>query len=364
MLRNAVADPAANSDTKRIRGLDTLRFFLALWVVLRHFGFIPIHFNEAHLAGKLASGVIANLFCGPAAVVVFFVISGFCIHYPYRSGRKLLLVPYFARRHLRIWTPIIVALLLAKPVGVKFDFLNESILWSLLAEEIYYVIYPALLALRHRFAWRPMLIASYLAAVAVILTNPRAGNYPSYGPYLNGILGLPCWLLGCLLAEKLTTIFQANRISALEIWKWRMGMWALSSFCSALRFHSPLGFPWTLTLFAPVTYVWLQKELLYYRDHAPLRLFESAGKGSYSIYLMHAIAAAFFLSLSLSLRPTAQWCALLAFTLVLCGVFYFIVEKPSHALARKLANRLAMWNRVDAPTPLAPEITPAASPSV
>jgi len=31
-------------------------------------------------------GVITNLFCGPAAVTVFFVIKGFCFHFPQRNG--------------------------------------------------------------------------------------------------------------------------------------------------------------------------------------------------------------------------------------------------------------------------------------
>jgi peptidoglycan/LPS O-acetylase OafA/YrhL len=132
-------------------------------------------------------------------------------------------------------------------------------------------------------------------------------------------------------------------------------MWALGSLTSALRFHSPLGFPWTLTLFGPIAYLWLQKEILYYRDRAPLRIFESAGKGSYSIYLTHPVAAAMFVSLPLSLGATAHWFAQLAFTLLVCSVFYFGIEKPSHMLARKLAERLSAARSTD-------ELPPATEP--
>ncbi|MHC5826388.1 MAG: acyltransferase family protein, partial [Nostoc sp.] len=97
-----------NPYRKRVRGLDTLRFFFALWVVFGHLGFLPLAIDKSNIFGKIISGIYGNLFSGPAAVIGFFVISGFCIHYPYRYDKKLFLVPYFSRRHVRIWIPIVV----------------------------------------------------------------------------------------------------------------------------------------------------------------------------------------------------------------------------------------------------------------
>lgn len=327
-------------DRKRVLGLDTIRLFLALWVVFGHLGIFPLKIDEGNILGKVLAGIYNNFFSAPAAVIVFFVISGFCIHYPFRGNKKLFLIPYFARRHLRIWIPIVAAVLLGSRLGVKLTLLQNSILWSLLAEEIYYLIYPGLLFLRRRFGWQAILIISYLAAVLVILRDPMAGNYPSYGPYLNWILGLPCWLLGCCLAEKQNRLFTSA--AQIKIWNWRFAAWFISFICSALRFHSPIKYPWSLTLFAVFTFFWLDKEILYYRANAPVPLLERAGRGSYSIYLIHLLGPALYAYWSLpTFSPAIHWLLQIIFTLLLCYVFYLLVEKPSHALARKVAEKLS-----------------------
>ncbi|MBD1872864.1 acyltransferase [Nodosilinea sp. FACHB-131] len=330
------------ANRERVRGLDTLRFFLALWVVFGHLGIFPIGIDENNVLGKIFAGIYGNFFSAPAAVIVFFVISGFCIHYPFRNNKKLLLIPYFARRHLRIWVPVIATLLIGLPLGVKLTLLQNSILWSLLAEEIYYLIYPGLLLLRRRFGWRNILIASYIMAILVILSDPLAGNYPSYGPYLNWVLGLPCWLLGCCLAEETDRLFTSDTQLKVNIWNWRLAAWFLSFTCSALRFHSPIKYPWTLTLFAVFAFFWLEKEVLYYRINAPVPLFEKAGKGSYSIYLVHLLGPALYTYWSLpTFSPVMHWLIQIIFTLLLCYVFYLLVEKPSHLLARAVAEKLS-----------------------
>ena len=328
--------------SKRVSGLDTLRFFLALWVVFSHFGFVPFAINKNNTVGKIVSGIYGNSFSGQAAVIVFFVISGFCIHYPYRHDKKLFLIPYFSRRHLRIWLPIAVAVLMAHPLKVKLTVLQGSILWSLLAEEIYYLIYPGLLFIRRRIGWQKILFVSYISALLVILRHPSAGNYPSYGPYLNWLLGLPCWLLGCCLAEKADGLCTSASNSDVHIWRWRFAAWSLSWFFSVLRFHSPIKYPWTLTLFAVFAFFWLEKEILYYQKHAPWPLFESAGKGSYSIYLIHLLGPALYAYLAFPVFGViVQWVVQLIFTLLLCYSFCLVVERPSHLLARRLAEKLS-----------------------
>jgi peptidoglycan/LPS O-acetylase OafA/YrhL len=326
----------------RVRGLDTLRFVLALWVVLGHSQLPQLGIDDHHLVGKLLHGIYNNLISGPAAVIVFFVISGFCIHYPYRRDKKLLLIPYFARRHLRIWVPIIVAVLVGRPLGVNLGDLQDSILWSLLAEEIYYLIYPALLFFKRRFGWIKILSLSYVGAISVIMQNPSAANYPSYGPYLNWLLGLPCWLLGCCLVDRVDRPRGNATGSEIHIWRWRMAAWFLSWVCSAMRFHTPVKYPWTLTLFAVFAYFWLEKEILYYQTKAPSTSLENAGKGSYSIYLVHLIGFALFSLLPLPASNTiSYWFVQIVFTVIVCYIFYLLVEKPSHLLARRLAERLS-----------------------
>jgi peptidoglycan/LPS O-acetylase OafA/YrhL len=327
---------------KRVRGLDTLRFFLALWVVAAHF-WVPLGIDKSSAIGKLIIGIYTNFINGPAAVIVFFVISGFCIHYPFRHGKELALIPYFSRRHLRIWVPIIVAILCGIPLNVKFSFMERSIMWSLVAEEIYYLIYPLILAARRKFGWQKLLIFAYAGAGAIILSNPTINDYPSYGPYLTWLLGSPTWLLGCCLAERADKLCDAaTHNPILHIWRWRFAAWMLSFICSAANFHSPLKFPLNLSLFAVFAFFWLSREIVYFQSHAPNRIFENAGKGSYSIYLFHLLAPPLYILLKLpTFSPVLQWCVQIAFSLPICYVFYLLVERPSHNLARKVAELLA-----------------------
>jgi peptidoglycan/LPS O-acetylase OafA/YrhL len=321
--------------------MDSIRFFLALLVVAAHF-WIPLGIDESNPIGKLIVGVYANFINGPAAVIVFFVISGFCIHYPFRHGKELAIIPYFSRRHLRIWVPIIAAILCGLPLGIEFSLMDRSIMWSLVAEEIYYLIYPLILAARRKFGWQKVLIFAYGGAGAIILSDPTINDYPSYGPYLTWLLGLPTWLLGCCLAERADKLRDdAVHNPIIHIWWWRFTAWLLSFICSVANFHSPIKFPLTLSLFAVFTFFWLSREIAYSQSHAPNRIFENAGKGSYSIYLFHLLAPPLYILLNLpTFSPILHWCVQIAFSLPICYVFYLVVERPSHNLARRVAELL------------------------
>jgi peptidoglycan/LPS O-acetylase OafA/YrhL len=322
----------------RVRGLDSLRFFMALWVVISHLGFLslPAAIDKSTTLGFIIIGTYNNAFCAPAAVIVFFVISGFCIQYPYRN-RAIPLKAFFVRRYIRILLPMAASLALALLVGLKVGDLNDSILWSLICEEIYYAIYPLLLLLQSRIGWGALIWSSAVISIGVALTDPAAGDYPSYG-WLNWLLALPCWLMGCYLAATLDR--PAPTVSSSCIWRWRIGIWMLSVICSVLRFHSFVAYPWTLNLFAIVAMFWLRREIAYYHTGRPSSIFEQAGKWSYSLYLVHLTAAQLLVLIGFQLvNPNLQTIIRLAFVLLICFLFYKVVEQPSHALARFTARK-------------------------
>lgn len=176
---------------------------------------------------------------------------------------------------------------------------------------------------------------SFGVSFAVIfLINPRAGNYPSYGLAFNWLLGLPCWLLGCKLAE---TSERLVKYSFDRIWLWRLGVWVASCLCLVLRFHSLLQYSYTLNFFAILVYFWLQKEIVYFRYNQPLDILEWAGKWSYSIYLMHVIASQVYKSFTLpNLGFILNWIMMIAWAILISYVFYVLVEKPSHNFAMKI----------------------------
>jgi len=330
---------SVDSASDRIAGLDSIRFVLACWVAVGHIGLFPLFqgIDTTTKIGWLLKGVYGAWVNGPAAVIVFFVISGFCIHFPYRQGDFPRLRRYYPRRYFRILAPLLTAVSIYALLRVDMPLLGRSIFWSIVCEEIYYLIYPCLLMLRRIFGWRPLLVLAFSLGVGVAWTDPGAGDYPSYGWHLNWLLGLPCWLLGCVLAEKSESF--RGVVSKKSIWSWRLAVWLASCVALGLRFHASIGFPHTLNLFAALAYFWLEREIAFFRATRPIYSLELAGRWSYSLYLMHVCGNVIFVGSPLpNLGFIVNWILQMGCVLGVSYGFYLIVEKPSHAFARWLGR--------------------------
>jgi peptidoglycan/LPS O-acetylase OafA/YrhL len=196
--------------------------------------------------------------------------------------------------------------------------------------------------------WPALMALAWVLSFLVLLTDPRAAIYPAYGPGLNWVLGLPCWLLGSRLAERLDS-FCSYPVSVIQIWMWRGVTWMLSSLSCILRFHTPIGYPWTLNLFAVFATLWLEREIRFY-NAGRNPLFEKLGEASYSLYLTHFSSTAILhaLPVAAAKAPGAKWFA----SMLLCGsvacLFYWLVERPSHRFARRFTKQ-ATWLGVTSP---------------
>ena len=132
----------------RVEGLDTIRFVCAVWVFWSHIGVLdtPAWVQPASTLGMVKRVLDTAFHNGPSAVIVFFVISGFCIHLPNARRTDFEVGAHYARRFLRILPPMLVALLLGGIIGAKGLSLSRetwqlpSILWSLVAELIPFLI--------------------------------------------------------------------------------------------------------------------------------------------------------------------------------------------------------------------------------
>lgn len=235
----------------------------------------------------------------------------------------------------------------------KFEFdlkrlVLPTILWSLVAEAVYYGLYPVLRLLAGALGWWRLVVFSYLPAVAVLICRPDVSAPQDFGYATTWLIFLPCWVLGCLLAEQRPLPVVARRA---RIWAWRLGMLALAMISLTLIYHVPHGLSfkpcsWILLLYAVLTYFWLQYEMAWAVASPPLGLLEWGGAWSYSIYLLHEPAAEFWRWLV----SHAGWLAgavvrfLLEPTLILmlCYLFYLLVEKPAQRMARQLGSRMRL----------------------
>jgi peptidoglycan/LPS O-acetylase OafA/YrhL len=333
--------------------LDALRFVLAVWVAVGHLGVFPLFAgvdSQTTLGRTLIHGW-SSIVWGPPAVIGFFVISGFCIHLPYRHGEKLVLSSYFVRRYIRILLPVCVFLLLCKlggssqPIFGRESILWKNLLWSLFCEEIYYAIYPFVRTAQVKFGWRGLLLVASSIAVGAAIALPNALDGSLVGTIEIAVILYPIWLLGCMLADQCDAL--APVTSAFEIWSWRFFAWLASWACEMTHFKGKLSLGVTLVCFGVVAFFWIRKEIGYGKHKNPMPILAMAGLWSYSLYLVHAPAAGFYSKVRVpNLGYVVNWCVFYAVILGAAYLFYRCVEKPSHQLARMLsAKRSLLANR-------------------
>jgi peptidoglycan/LPS O-acetylase OafA/YrhL len=324
--------------------IDALRFTLALWVVLDHLGVFPLFggIDIGTRLGRTLTHAWSSTIWGIPAVICFFVISGFCIHLPYRFGGPLLLGPFYIRRYVRILVPVGVFLFIYRHSGVSAPIIGRgsllwrSVLWSLACEEIYYAIYPLARWIRLKHGWKGLLSGTFVIGIAAAVAFPNALDGSLLGTLQIAVILYPIWLLGCFLVEECDRLPVIN--SALEIWKWRFFAWSGSWICEMVHFKGKLSLGRTLICFGVLAFFWIRQELAYSKHKSPLSALAWGGLWSYSVYLVHGPAALLFARLRTpDFGYTVNWCVYYAFVFGLSYIFYLCIEQPSHKLARMLS---------------------------
>lgn len=323
--------------------LDALRFILAFWVTIGHFGVFPLFAGVDPVTrfGHFLERGWSSLVWGVPAVIGFFVISGFCIHLPFRHDEPFPVGRYYARRYIRILVPVAAAILISRLLGDRHPIIGShsilwnSVLWSLACEEIYYAVYPLARFLRYRSSWGMLLVPTFLVGAVLAALRPEALDGSALGTIEAAVILFPVWLLGCVLAE------QSDHLIAVEstwvIWRWRFLAWFGSWICERLHFREKIPLTELVLWFGILTYFWIKKELAYSKVHHPWAPLVSAGLWSYSLYLMHPPAMTFLKKLPLpSLGYILDWSLSMVFVLAIAYFFYLLVERPSHRLARSI----------------------------
>lgn len=331
------------TDSDRLQGIDSIRAIAAITVMIGHLSIFPDRILHGHPSGLLlaiSKMVYNNSFNGPAAVIIFFVISGFCIHMPQTRRRSLDINKFYVRRAIRLGIPAICAISLFYYFGeIKLSNINDSVFWSVICEAIYYSIYPFLLILNRKISWTKIFLMSYLASLLLLLTHLSALQDPGPGyvalRMLTFIVGLPCWILGCWLAENRSRF---NPIRLSSIWVWRIIIFSAAFATNFLRFHSHIvffGACFTFNIFAIFVAIWIGFEVSSNRYLVVSSTLEWIGKWSYSLYLIHPIASALLARIGISsdYNSTFYHIGLVIFCFPASYIFYLLIERPAHLLA-------------------------------
>ncbi len=326
---------------ERIKGLDTFRFICAFIVVLGHL-------RAPELTGfygvKYVQGVLNNSFVGIAGVMIFFIISGFCIHYPYSSGRSLNIQTFYKQRILRIGIPAIIAVAL---YWLLFNVLL-GVVWSLICEVIYYLLYPIILNIQSRISLNKILVIAFFFSIVIsgftdYYSTEYNGNFHRNGFLITWIIGLPVWLLGVKAANDISYIKKSNP-SKWKIYSLRIFVWGAALICSVGRFHLIIPYAYSLLLFSFLGYYWVRNEIAFFKDKEENKFLELGGQISYSIYLVHMAIPFLWKMYFFDFNTATNW-FVFTFTVLCCLLasagYYYIIERPSHKFAKNFKFKLA-----------------------
>lgn len=235
----------------KLRALDALRGLAALYVVVFHaVGLLWAGASEDAVSPVV--WVVRNVFGhGQQAVLLFFVISGFCIHYrqAQTGATSVQLVRFAWRRFRRLYPPLLLALTataLFDWFGHQFNtsvyegastyriinawvissyspetlignllfqarlmvpaFGTDGPLWSLAFEFWFYALYPLTLLLFRQLGVRTTLVAiAAISGTAQLTLGVLLGSGWDAGDFIVGPLNVlfdwPVWIAGAAIAE-------------------------------------------------------------------------------------------------------------------------------------------------------------------
>lgn len=338
---------------KSIVELQALRGLAVLMVVLGH-----VHQSQERFMGPALLSDFA--YVGFAGVDMFFVISGFIIHYLYRQADGPD-ASYFLKRLNRIyplyWLYSALTLLAFLVMGNSFAEINAEqdllgsfalvplnqaqllpVGWTLVHELYFYLVYGLVLLAPAR--WRLVLLGLW-GLVTIASIGLGRGGWSPWATLVLSPFNL-LFLTGVLLAEFFGTAQRYKAVAAiLALGGLVLGAWYTQRYGLA-GLNDPTH---RIPVFAPVAIgtVWA---ILAYKPRLP-DLASKLGDWSYSIYLSHLLVITAIAVIGAPILNSLPMTGLLAYLVLLPAIILFgalsfqLVETPLLKLGRRVIATLS-----------------------
>ena len=336
-----------------IAALDQLRGLAALAVVVHH---------VAQQTGVVRIPMWGPLleWLGSWGVLLFFVLSGFCVHLPAarqlpdQRDLRIDFPRFYIQRARRILPPYFAALGVSALTGMYFpsplisqpsplDFLSHiflvhtftghayginAVFWSIAVEVQFYICYPIFISLRNRVGSGRLvlLLAAFgIAGYGVIsVLLPHGDRVPWQNMFL---VRWWQWALGAWLAEVYVRGTAGRVASTLVNFRGAWLVWLTVSLIPAWFNPSFHGFRPMIFIAAPLCGVALLSAAI--AGSTGVRGLGVIGEMSYSLYLVHPIALALLAVPVSQLALGASIPVLIVGSMVAGLAFYLCVERFS-----------------------------------
>jgi peptidoglycan/LPS O-acetylase OafA/YrhL len=395
----------------RCRSLDIVRGLAALSVVFTHWVRVPDALGTTNPFETTAAAAYM-LFQHVAwadnglhpGVVVFIVLSGFCIHMPVARQPALLRRAdfwhtYIRRRFWRIapvfWCGVALGLALIAATAFRPEFaraiacsdcpavpsgpalplalaarvgflsawlplpelaLGNRPLYTVVSEIWLYASYPLVLAVRQRLGWAAVALAALGLHLFAMITLPSWGFDAGIAEG-SPLAFLIFWVLGAAAAEWTASTRQARA------W-WEgipvlVGAGFVVSQYTLLLPRAPIAHTLILALAVAVSLaVWVRLEMVRPRDTRIRRGLAWLGERSYSLYVVHVPTLGFVSVLGIAAGLDLYWCAPIAIAVVTLLAYRF-VEHPAHVFARHGRPRIQLVPETETAAGASPSAAPS-----
>lgn len=372
---------------KRYEELDSLRGIAAFSVLMCHLMSVLPQFGDygpESFGDKLLIKTPLHLYwAGHEAVMLFFLLSGFVLALPYLNKKELPYQSFLLKRICRLYIPYFVAILIAVLMHHIFYAANgiseasnwynkqwdshfgwslflkhllfvdqfdinayDPPIWSLVHEMRISIIFPFLMLLVTKFNWKKVMLVSLIISYLAIKVSIKY-QYPMID-YFVTIHYATIFIVGASIAKyrnRLIVLFKQFSISMKIV----LG---ILSVCLITYTYFPV-FPslhnkyineW-LTVIGAAYVLISALSYPYFSKFLRLRPIAFMGKISFSFYLYHMIIVFIMINTFYGRMPIILlWGSILIISLVVSTFSYYLVEKPSMKLGRKLGNK-ANYNR-------------------
>ena len=361
--------------SQRFEVIDILRGLSCLAVILFHvridlwigwWRIMSYPQEYTNFAKAMAWLSIPTPFLG-YAILLFFIISGFCIHYPNTgSNTTPSWKTYFFRRFWRIYPTYLAAVLLT--VAISFScfiiwgdqtwdivrvfrvatitqnyppsngqFLSNPSLWTIPLEVEFYILYPLAFYLYVKSkTWALVLFAFGLSAWSVYLSN-QGNTWLSF----TSMLFWPSWLLGAWVANvfaqgRLSTFKNSYLVFTLVVSLALALVSRLENWSQWLQYTAWAGFYFFFFIFCLINSKLFKSKFI-----SPISKGLSwIGKISFSLYLVHFPLFKLFGYLHLEIFESKPENFLVTLLYILPVIlfswfFHITIEKPIHQWSKK-----------------------------